>query len=161
MDRKKVVSLLESVLEELKKDAMQDKIARARINGHTLEALKLARNKIQSNCNHRKGGMMDFEVGIFPGDGDDPQFALAKHQLPDGSWFIKCLRCGKEWKEGDINYERALNAPTRNVSSTSIQFMTQSRHDREANGKSNVIYSPGSDNSPEGEFANLKDYNLD
>lgn len=122
---------------------------RARTNGETLKANQNKDRVVQENCNHRKGG--NGLAGIVGGQGDDPQFAVMKHQFGNGDVWVRCLRCGKTWKppvksnfyfdkngkvvapvDGTFDdekykaavkeYREALAFQTRNVSSGSVQY---------------------------------------
>jgi hypothetical protein len=111
-------------------------IVNAKSKGETLERWATAENKIQAACNHRKGGYQDFKTGRWPNQGTDSQYSVLKHMMPLGDIFIRCLRCGKWWKppvkekfktEGAyvlavLEYQAALDFPTHNTMSTSIQF---------------------------------------
>ena len=107
-----------------------DKTQKARINGATIEALARSRALVQGRCNHRKGG--NGAQGVVGGQGDDNTYCVLKHKFQGGEWVIRCLRCGKWWypvyredfetEEGYngalAEYNRALEFPTRNASST-------------------------------------------
>ncbi len=83
----------------------------------------------QYNCSHRKGGK---GMAGVQGGGQDPQFSVFKHQLPNGDWMVLCSRCQKEWNRplaGDPKYvelldqyKKALALPTDNVASGGSQF---------------------------------------
>ncbi len=112
---------------------------------------EMDRNKIfrQSTCNHRKGGMVERRLSlygqdgetpltwrtVFPTQGTDHQFAVVKHQHMNGDVWVFCLRCGKKWKPpiranyvnetqfilACVDYQKALEFPTNNVMSSSVQ----------------------------------------
>ena len=102
--------------------------------GQHLNEYDKARAKYHSECSHRKGGYVS-DRGIFE-RGTDDQYAVLKHQLPFGDWMIRCLRCGKKWvlpkresfktdfdfQMAYLQYKEAQRFPTRNTSSTGIQF---------------------------------------
>lgn len=49
----------------------------------------------QKRCNHRKGGRGP--DAVMRGMGDDAMSSVIFHKMPDGSMFVLCQRCGKEW----------------------------------------------------------------
>lgn len=111
---------------------------------------ELDRNKIcrQTECNHRKGGMLRTrpilygedattaiaERVVFPTQGTDHQFAVIKHQMMNFDIWVHCLRCGKWWKPpiranyatetqfilACVEYQKAVEFPTNNVMSSSV-----------------------------------------
>jgi hypothetical protein len=103
-------------------------------NGQSLKDTFRNQTKAQDRCNHRKGG--NGQAGYVGGQGDDPQYAVMKHTMCNGDVNIRCMRCGKTWKPpiaDDFNeredyldayadYKTALNFPTRNSPSGSVQF---------------------------------------
>jgi len=126
-----------------------NKDQRVRSNGQVIENNLRQRLTTQEYCNHRKGGT-GLE-GYVSGQGDDPQYAVFKHQFLNSDIWVRCLRCGKWWKppvednfyfdangkevakqDGKFNkelydkawfeYRAALAFPTRNSMSTSYQF---------------------------------------
>jgi hypothetical protein len=132
-----------------RKNKREDKLQKSRANGQTLEILKENNKANQDRCNHRKGG--NGVEGIIFGRGDDPQFAVLKHQFHTGDIWVRCLRCRKTWKppvkdqfffnakgrvvapqdgkfsqeafdRAEKEYKEALIFPTRNTMSTSHQF---------------------------------------
>lgn len=85
-----------------------------------------ARNRAasrQTHCNHRKGGQ---GMNGLNGQGNDPQYAIAKHRLPFGDVLVLCMRCQKEWKVGTPGYKEALDFPTDNSMTESSQFRKES-----------------------------------
>ena len=102
----------------------------ARINGKTLTGYAKTLNKIQDNCNHRKGGPVNLKTG------DAGEFTVIKHTFAWGDTWVRCLRCGKWWKppvrarfayEEDyidalIEYKEALKFPTCNTTSSALQW---------------------------------------
>ena len=104
------------VSESTKRTAEQ--LHRAVIHGEILEAQNVSKVLRQHACNHRKGGAWgDWN------NGDSNEASVFKHTFPWGDTWIICLRCGRKWKPGDFDYEWAMKLITRNVKSTSSQFM--------------------------------------
>jgi hypothetical protein len=103
------------------------------MQGEILEQEQKTREQMQDNCTHLKGGIL---INYAFSNGTDEQYAVCKHQLPLGDYIVKCLRCGKKWiqpKREDfkaqfafeaayIQYREAVDFPTDNKTSTSIQF---------------------------------------
>lgn len=87
------------------------------------------RKAIQDNCNHRKGGIG--AESVMRGQGTDPMYAVIKHKLPNGRYFVLCQRCGREWTPafpllGQLEtpgYQDAINYPTDNSPSGSSTFL--------------------------------------
>lgn len=122
---------------ELKRE---NKRQRSVTNGATLRQISANDKIAQDRCNHKKGG--NGAEGIIGGQGDDSQYAVLKHRMPNGDVWVRCLRCGKTWKppvkseftskSGELNqaayataqsvYADAVAFQTRNVTSGSIQF---------------------------------------
>ena len=50
----------------------------------------------QRQCNHKKGG--DGQMAYVNGQGNSPQYAVLKHRVNNGDFWIRCMRCGKCWK---------------------------------------------------------------
>ena|ERR1035437_709633 len=111
----------------------------AKIFGRILTQRDRAVCHRQSLCNHRKGGKIvrSGSTLSFPiASGDSAQYAVLKHQMMHGDVWVRCLRCGKWWKppirsqyefdrdfwKAMFEYEEALNFPTRNVMSGSVQL---------------------------------------
>jgi hypothetical protein len=95
----------------------------------------------QANCNHRKGGIG--AEAVMRGQGTDAMYAVIKHKLPNGRYFVLCQRCGKEWHPGfpllgekeTAGYREALNFATDNSPSGSSTFIferTESLEERSA-----------------------------
>jgi len=95
----------------------------------------------QANCNHRKGGIG--AEAVMRGQGTDAMYAVIKHKLPNGRYFVLCQRCGKEWHPGfpllgekeTAGYREALNFATDNSPSGSSTFIferTESLVERQA-----------------------------
>ena len=83
----------------------------------------------QANCNHRKGGIG--AEAVMRGQGTDAMYAVIKHKLPNGRYFILCQRCGKEWHPAEPlfgvkatpGYDEALRFPSDNSPSGSSTFL--------------------------------------
>lgn len=95
----------------------------------------------QDNCNHRKGGIG--AEAVMRGQGTDAMYAVIKHKLPNGRYFVLCQRCGKEWHPGfpllgekeTLGYREAVNFATDNSPSGSSTFIferTESLEERSA-----------------------------
>lgn len=122
-------------------------LARAKMHGNIMEGTERAIIRSQTKCSHRKGGVIVRTVNADTGlvscnvakclnVGTSPQYSVMKHQMMNGDWRVRCTRCGKTWtapiRQEYLNqrefwkaiedYEEAINFPTNNVSSTSIQF---------------------------------------
>lgn len=146
---------LQDVKERLAEREMlrTNKQQRSKMNGQTIKQIKAQDRAVQAACNHHKGG--NAEQGIVYGQGDDPQYAVLKHQFQNGDIWVRCLRCGKTWKPpvkksfyfnekgipvapqdgkfDDVAYHNALKEykeavafQTRNSMSTSYQFQWHS-----------------------------------
>jgi hypothetical protein len=114
--------------------------------------------RIQSNCNHRKGGHagharshnLNFlyegnasapylrdEFGFMNYDYRVPIYAVIKHRLPIGGILVLCQRCGKEWHPADPvtgkpatkGWEQAVTFNTDNKTSASVQFYAGNRRE--------------------------------
>ena len=97
--------------------------------GQYLNRQKTIKEKEQKDCNHLKGGLCEVKGGKYTGkvfnNMNPPSFkdyAVIKHKMPWGDWWIRCLRCGRWWKPGDFDYNEALAFTTHNSPSTAIQF---------------------------------------
>lgn len=85
----------------------------------------------QDRCNHHKGGKD--AIAVMHGQGEDHNYCVAKHRLPNSKFLVLCMRCGKEWHPasflGDVpatpGYEEALRFPTDNTASGSTTFLFQ------------------------------------
>jgi hypothetical protein len=52
----------------------------------------------QSACTHKKGGVVSQRnLQVLSTGGNSPQFAVIKHQMINGDFWVRCLRCGKTW----------------------------------------------------------------
>ena len=82
----------------------------------------------EEHCTHRKGGLG--AGAVLDGQGDAAEYAVIKHKLPIGKYFILCTRCLKEWHPADPvtgtpetpGYKEALMFPTKNAASGSSTF---------------------------------------
>ena len=103
-----------------------------------------------SVCTHRKGGVVAArDMRALSTGGNEDQYAVIKHQMINGDVWVRCQRCGKTWsppvesnfyfkggkivapKDGQFDktrfmqaqedYLRAVNFPTRNTMSGSVQ----------------------------------------
>jgi len=129
---------------ELKRLELEDRRAAAKDRTDKKEAKRQmaeSRNKAtlaqmaqqvarEENCTHRKGGMG--ANAVLNGQGDDAlYYAVIKHKLPMGKYFILCTRCLKEWHPADPitgtpetpGYKQALMFPTNNSASGSSTFL--------------------------------------
>lgn len=110
----------------------------AKENGEALSQYAYAAGKREFWCNHRKGGYArrvgDSDFRLTNGS-DASQYAVIKHMLHDGSWFIKCLRCGKEWNKDSADYIEAVKFPTNNISSSTVQFGFYPKEEKKWNWK--------------------------
>jgi hypothetical protein len=78
-----------------------NEIAFAKMYGNVLQKERELRCTQREECTHRKGGMIYIMrdrslLGSYR-KGDSEQFAVLKHQLMNGDWFIRCFRCSKTW----------------------------------------------------------------
>lgn len=110
-------------------------------------------------CTHRKGGMASArDIRCLTRGGNDAgQYAVIKHQMINGDIWVRCQRCSRTWfppveknfymrngisvapqdgefdvelfKKAQAVYEEAVNFPTRNTMSGSVQcrFFTVDR----------------------------------
>jgi hypothetical protein len=52
----------------------------------------------QSACTHKKGGVVSQRnLQVLSTGGNSPQYAVIKHQMINGDFWVRCLRCGKTW----------------------------------------------------------------
>lgn len=129
-------------LEEKKLDLEIKRETVAKIKSQRAAKLEEARAKLiatrqflaqreanQNACNHRKGGIG--ADAVMRGQGTDAMYAVIKHKLPDGRYFILCQRCGKEWHPGNVKlgmietpgYQEAIRYNTNNTASGSSSFL--------------------------------------
>jgi len=105
------------------------KLDEARAKNLATRQFLAQREAIQKNCNHRKGGIG--AESVMRGQGTDAMYAVFKHKLPNGRYFVLCSRCGKEWHPGfpmlgekeTPGYQEAINFPTDNSPSGSSTFL--------------------------------------
>lgn len=129
---------------EMKRDAKRQKSVN---NGTVLRQIADNEKAAQDHCNHRKGGTG--AEGFVGGQGEDSQYAVLKHRMPNGDVWVRCLRCAKTWKppveenytfnkRGEVDpkgefsksafddayrdYNTAVAFTTRNQMSGSVQF---------------------------------------
>lgn len=78
-------------------------------------ALGIERNvrKRQDNCTHLKGGRRQ------PSSPAMRDYNVSNHRFIDGSWYIKCLLCGRIWRPGETGWleatkmvQQSTNTPT-------------------------------------------------
>ncbi len=112
----------------------EDRSQKSRTNGDTIRIENEIKANKQRQCNHRKGG--DGQNAYVNGQGNSPQYAVMKHKVCNGDFWIRCMRCGKCWKppieedyarredylDAKVEYTTALNFSTLNVASTSYTF---------------------------------------
>jgi len=111
------------------KAARSAKLEEARSKNLAVLQFLAQREAIFKNCNHRKGGIG--AESVMRGQGTDAMFAVAKHKLPNGRYFVLCMRCGHEWHPGfpllgqkeTPGYQEAINYPTDNSPSGSSTFL--------------------------------------
>ena len=98
LEMRKAEAELQDLEERLAEREMKRETKRQRsvINGNTLRQIAQNEKAAQERCNHKKGG--NGADGIVGGQGDDAQYAVAKHRMPNGDVWVRCLRCGKTWK---------------------------------------------------------------
>ncbi|PWT75543.1 MAG: hypothetical protein C5B59_08675 [Bacteroidetes bacterium] len=116
-------------------------------------------------CSHRKGGIVSpRDMRALTRGGDEDQYSVIKHQMINGDIWVRCLRCRKTWtppvksnfyfRDGKVvapkdgvfsqekfdaavaEYKRAVQFPTRNVMSGSVQcrFFTVNEAGQEIDG---------------------------
>jgi hypothetical protein len=108
-----------------------NKLQAAQMRASSTKNFLAKREAQQNRCNHRKGGRGAGDV--VSGHGNAAEYAVIKHRLPNGKFFVLCQRCGKEWHPGHVvggivlavetpGYAEALNFPTDNTASGSSTF---------------------------------------
>jgi hypothetical protein len=99
----------------------------------------------QRQCSHRKGGtsVRGQSMPLPYEGGDADTYALIKHQLPGGEWWILCQRCGAEWFPedkftgrpatviGGFSWKDAMLARTDNAMSKSAVFVFEDNRSAE------------------------------
>lgn len=109
----------------------------AKNNGTTLDAIDRAVATKQLKCNHKKGGRAVVRLGrVEFTNGTGSNYAVRKHQIMNGDFWVDCLRCGKKWRppirseykndrefyKAVEEYQTAVDYETNNSTSTSLQF---------------------------------------
>lgn len=86
------------------------------------------REAIQNTCNHKKGARgVD---GVMRRQGTDAMYSIIRHVLPDGSFFVICQNCHKEWTKTHKDYRlAAFDWPTDNATSGSTRFVFERNGD--------------------------------
>ena len=52
----------------------------------------------QASCTHNKGGTVSQrDLHVLSTGGNSVQYAVIKHQMINGDFWVRCLRCGKTW----------------------------------------------------------------
>ena len=103
----------------------------------------------QVKCTHKKGSRinLDRKGPLLSNGGNSLAYAVIKHQFANGDIWVICLCCGRKWKppirsqyenekdfwKATIEYDQALDFPTSNTSSGSIQlkFLNGNQDDSE------------------------------
>ena len=105
------------------------KLSQVQQRNNATKSFLAQREAQQNRCNHRKGGRGAGDV--IEGKGNAAEYAVIKHRLPHGAYFVLCLRCSKEWHPDTTRiggtpetpgYAEALNFPTDNTASGSSTF---------------------------------------
>ena len=107
----------------------QEKLDDAKAKGQQVRSMIASRERLQKICTHKKGGRGP--GAVMNGQGQDDQFAIIKHVLPSGRYFILCQRCGGEWvsrdpltgEAGSADFEKMNSVPTDNTISGSTLFL--------------------------------------
>jgi hypothetical protein len=137
--------LAEREVKELQKK--QDREAQGRTFAQK-DADEAAKQKV---CTHKKGGVVTpRDMRVLSTGGNGQQYAIIKHQMINGDFWVRCLRCGKTWcppskskfyfdkrgkavpehmgefgaekfKDAVTEYTRAVNFETNNSPSGSVQ----------------------------------------
>jgi hypothetical protein len=67
-------------------------------SGRVFAAQKRDDDAKQSICTHKKGGVVSQRnLQVLSTGGNSPQYAVIKHQMLNGDFWVRCLRCGKTW----------------------------------------------------------------
>ena len=118
--------------EKLELEALRESVAKIRHEKESKQRKKetverdLAVSRVelarrQQECNHRKGGLGADNYRTGNGN-DGGNYAVNKQTLPDGTLYVLCLRCMKEWRPKDEGYSEAMKWPTDNVPAMSVTF---------------------------------------
>ncbi len=66
--------------------------------GKVFAAQKREDEAKQNQCTHKKGGVVSQRnLQVLSTGGNSPQYAVIKHQMINGDFWVRCLRCGKTW----------------------------------------------------------------
>lgn len=66
--------------------------------GKVFSAQKREDEAKQSACTHKKGGVVSQRnLQVLSTGGNGTQYAVIKHQMINGDFWVRCLRCGKTW----------------------------------------------------------------
>jgi hypothetical protein len=66
--------------------------------GKVFAAQKREDEARQGSCTHKKGGVVSQRnLQVLSTGGNSPQYAVIKHQMINGDFWVRCLRCGKTW----------------------------------------------------------------
>lgn len=104
------------------KASRDQKIEEFKSKMQSLKDFLRQREATQSTCNHRKGARG--VEGVMRRQGTDPNYSIIRHQLPDGSFFVLCQNCHKEWTKTHPDYRlAAFDWPTDNSPSGSTRFL--------------------------------------
>lgn len=150
IEREYHIKSLRSNIEDRELDDKQRQLDRA-AQGRTFAQADATDEYNWKHCTHRKGGMASArDVRCLTRGGNDAgQYAVIKHQMINGDIWVRCLRCSKTWappveknfymrggkvvapadgvfdvdafKKAQQEYMEAVNFPTRNSMSGSVQ----------------------------------------
>jgi hypothetical protein len=106
-----------------------EKLADASMKANQVRAMLQSRERLKKFCTHKKGGRGP--GAVMNGQGTDDQYAILKHVLPSGRYFILCQRCGGEWvsrdpltgEAGSADFDKMNSVPTDNTISGSTLFL--------------------------------------
>jgi hypothetical protein len=66
--------------------------------GRVFAAQKREDDAKQNACTHKKGGVVSQRnMQVLSTGGNSPFYAVLKHQMITGDFWVRCLRCGKTW----------------------------------------------------------------
>lgn len=66
--------------------------------GMTFAQQRAAEDAKQAACTHKKGGTVSpRDMKVLHTGGNSVQYAVIKHQMINGDFWVRCLRCGKTW----------------------------------------------------------------
>jgi hypothetical protein len=66
--------------------------------GKVFAAQKREEDAKQGACTHKKGGVVSQRnLQVLSTGGNSTQYAVLKHQMINGDFWVRCLRCGKTW----------------------------------------------------------------